>query len=1390
MATSRINSRWQYKSWLLALCVAAAAATACRGDAIPGIRHFPRTGTLHLEYRDELKTPLYSWPRTLLSYPVEFSDAAVRPDEVGLVDAGGQAIPVQLSDLAMRADGTLLHARVNFFGDLPPGAVRSFELTKSGNAKSADAVVSQTASGVIEINAGTLQIRIPQSQTIAAGQSAPGPILAVNRGQGWIGESKLISPNKNIERVETVPIDNGDLFKTYRITYTFTGGGAYIATVKTILNYPFVDFREEMSGLNPEDQAFVENIWSGFSPTKRFAANGWMCPPEGRGISDPVLTGGNREEPSWFPQDFVEDPARDMIFRLASFEGNAPRFAVPVMSFWDDRAGGQELSLFIPDTKDWNDGQYGIWQPTTRLQVHFRFADGTLYFRWPLVSGTRRTGLTLHDAKQGAEQVAATRKMFVAQCLNKNGKFEGAFYQGVHEVEMRHAQQLRSWYGGLDLNRAKDWVLTYPHEPINTPLKLEGKGTAKDLETRTFQSALMIYPLGLDLASMNINHRVIRPLVQDYLRVQNQLTSEQRARINAALLLSAYVNAGEDISPIRTCITGCPNMSADGFAVPAELSVLFPKHPMAREWADQFEKAIDLMGCFYTRPDVKSYGSLGGRWAESFGVYNWAYFIPTFEGQTALMLAGDHNRFANRWMAQRGRWMVDELSAPVFNSDPYARQKSGFSATSQPANWQPGDALAIEKGFERQYPAHGAHGSGTGIEIPSATVPVLGNYLSRFDPITAEHLLWAGTQGMPNTGMEGPIGAMGQWEISRLGGNTGTNPHLESCKYTGHGIILRAGVGTPEELSIHLDQVDQGPNYRWGNNGEGSSGTIYYFAGGKVWSGHERENTGDHQNDDSTGNTNFSVVTRGAYRTIGENLLERPLLNLDVAQFAEITARQGPGAYSWPAYKSRSIMLVGTDYMIIADDAQGPGRFSWFTVKDMPFPKIAFLNPLSARTDHLATMQTQMSKGILRDTGGPSVVLVSHKLDGVELEAMTAKPYPVLETESIKQYAPARGNTLPQGVYLVKTPTSHDRVFRNLKTIDFNRNDESFTGTAGVIRSRNDGSTELSLFGGTRIAAKGVELTVADDQDFAISASFTSANQISGMFVAAAGGELKIRARGASSSSLYIDGSKQQIGREGYLLTVTLPAGRHVWELTAGQPKPLPPVIDRTENGPESATVFYTPVAGATGYRIELSSDGGKNWREATRSTSDHATLTSMPAQGKVHVRVIAINDQKQSDPGREYPIYLSAKPPLAPEGIWLDLAANQVSVSWGQILGVKEYRLYRRVAGQQNWQMIYAGLNRSFLDANATGATPPAALPGSADNISFTPPNVPVYEYAISAVDGNGEGDRSVIVNSAPTNWRNWWPADQERKFKRQSAFWLPPYVPHTMTPPARYPD
>ena len=901
----------------------------------------------------------------------------------------------------------------------------------------------------------------------------------------------------------------------------------------------------------------------------------------------------------------------------------------------------------------------------------------------------------------------------------------------------------------------------------------------------------MDYPLGSNLGIMNISHRMIRPIVEQYMQVRPALTTQQKSRIDALLLLSAYINSGDDLAPSRICLSGTPNMSADGFSVPTEIGILFPDHPMGPEWRDQFQKIVQLQSTFYTRPDVPAYHSLGGRWTESLATYNWAYFVPVLTAQVAITHTNGSNRIANDPMAQRARWMVDELSAPIYNPDPYWRQQD--SAAPLPTPWKQGLPLTPANGFERQYPSHGAHGSGTGIVVPY-DVPILAKYLRNYDPLAAEHLLWAYAQRTSHQQSEGGEMCWRASTLDEMKGNTGTDPHLRSSKYTGHGIILRNSVDTPNEVSIHLDQADQGPNYRWGDNGEGSSGVLYFFANGQPWTGHERENTGDHSNDDATGTTTFAVLHDHAWRSIGENILDHPLYDLGSIQFGEIAARTDHAPYSWPAYRTRSVMLIGTDYAILGDDADGETRFSWFTMRDLPYPKIAFLQPLTARPDHWTEVSTETSKGFLRDTVGPSIVLFTQKKDSVELEHMTTSPIRALHDADIQQYSwKKHEQPTTDGVFFVKTPTSHDRIFRSFTRIHYIEQDEAFDGNIGVIRTMSNGSTELDLIQGTLIATKDLRLKLpeAASQSTAISATIEPNNEIGGTFsnLAATPVTLTLSTSISNTSTFYIDGSPTTASQDATTRHITLHPGRHTWQLTTHLPIPLSPVIEKTVNHSGGAQVYFNAVASATSYRLETSTDGGAHWQPSTEGPQSPLTINSITNNTKIHARVIARNSEHESILGNEYPIYVTASAPPPADGLSLELSKDSVSLHWGQVLGVAGYRLYRRRAGQTDWTTLYKGPATTYTDATAAGVIPAATRPGIAANTNSPIPTA-IYEYAIASFNDNGEGTRSSPANTDPTNWQNWWPTGQSHTFKRQTGFWLPPYVPATMTPPLNYPS
>lgn len=1392
---------------LFFLCVLSAGKVLFAANVQSGlyVKEFPASGSLQFDLKDNVNFSTYCWPQTLLSYNVRFS-GEVRPEQLRMKNLADRTpVVFQLSETETKK-GYLAFAKVCFFSDLPSGAERNFELYLGDEPlpKSHSAVtVLNLTNNIIEINGGSLAVRIPASQCFQQGSPVPGPILSLNRGNGWIGHSFLRCGSKAVRSLQTDIIESGDLFARVRLHYAFEDGAVYTANIRVVSGYEFIEFDEEITGLSSDENVLLEMQWDGFAPARKFGSDWDAMSVPGEAwpaIDRKILTGFIEEDPHWYP-NYRED-SEEMLLRLSPYCGNSVREASPHVSFWDDRPGGQELGVFVLNHSKWQDYQYSIWQPSTLLQVRFCYdvpdssTSKVLTWRWPLVTGTRSTAITLHDAVAGEKEVEKIRAELIP--LQEEGIVSDRRFD-VKNMKLRYIQLCRARYGFFSLDRKKNWILEYPEGNAESkPVFDRGSiRTAAELEDKLFHSSFVLYPLGVNTwpGINSIQHRFVYEWAMDaYNRLQNTFTPEQRRRINALLLTAAYITAGEEMHPVRTSLAGCPNMAADGWCVPIQMSFLFPDHPMAAEWRDQYEKNFELSSFYYTRPAVPSLESRGGRWAESLALYNWGYFRPVGFAQFAGFLSDGKNRFTNPSLVARCQWFIDMLSAPIYNPDPYWRQDFRRRKEPPPVDpeWKPGMVLDPKLGFMRQYPSHGAHGSGTTIE-PLPIMHVLGCFMQQYRPLLAEHLMWVSTEDKDfeyNPKDADWLGAEKKylnWE------NCGTPPELTSCKYTGQGIVLRAGVNTPEELSIYLEQIDRGPNYRWGYSGEGASGSLYFCAQGRCYTGHEHESAGDRDLDDTDGVTTFGVMKNGEYRSIGMNLLERPLYDLGVAQFAELVPREGPGAYSWPEYKSRNILLVGTDYFILSDEVGTSGRtgsrFTWFTAKDQPFPHLIFLNPMKIRQDHWTELTTAMSCGFQRDSHGTQCVLVTHK-DNVQVEGVMPVDLPFLSNPMLKDYRKTKGFR-KDGIYGINTPSSHDLVFRDADAVSYNAENTVFDGKVGVVRRRHNGTLELAMMQSHQIGADGITLQV-DNSDMGISLVSGKLPSCTGRFFSRQGGRVTVTFTGGlpETEVLYVDSAPIKTVRSGGSLAADLPPGAHTWELSAVRPVPERTQILRTENSDGGARVFWGVSAGAESYRLEISTNGTASWQPALNVADGSGKICSAALKGlsnghKVHLRIVAVNPDHESEPSAAYPLYVSDRAPLPPDGLVLRLGSNIVEVTWGDVLGTRAYRLYRRPVGSASWTLIFEGLNAEYTDRGVSGVVPAFKLPGKADNALTDLGRITIYEYAVSSVSGNGEGEKSISVNTDPRSWLNWQPDTAHAGFRRRTAFWQLPYVPAEMVPP-----
>lgn len=1340
---------------------------------------------LQIELKDFINVDTYSWPQTLLTYPIHFSGEIAIDNLVLINKIDGKEAPFQLSNIK-RVNGKLVSADLNLIADLPTGGSFSYELSLNKEKKSTNtqSLFTQLTKEGVEISNGNLQVRLPASQSINSTACAA-PIIALGQGNIWMGNNKIKSPSKKIISVDTKAIETGELYVSYQITYLFEGNSKYITNVKVIKNYPFVILDEEMLNFQKSDSVNMDLSWKGFQPTKRFGTQWGKSSTPWLSIDNPISVGYGQEDPHWSGLGWIEDPSKEMIHRLTPFGGNSVREQTPIMSFWEENQAARELAVFVYDHNRWNDKQYGIWQPTPDLCVYFSYRDKELHFKYPIQSGTRSTAISLFPKNVGDNAVNDFNQKLTS--IIRKGRDD----INPKEISYRYSQLLHQQYASLSLDRIKEWQLSYPEtakRPENPfPINLNSKSSADKFFNSIVTSPMVYYPLGLNFfpGIHSIKHRTVYSnYVEGYLQYYKLLTEEQRQTVEALFLVSGYVNTLEEMNAIRTCLAGTANMAADGWSVSPQMSHLFPEHSMAKEWMDFFEKNLELYGLFYTRPAVKSYESKGGRWLESLGTYNWAYFRPTSFSNIASEQFDGKNRFANPYMADRAKWMVDMLTAPVYTQNGV----TGYTPQAV-SGWKPGDEITEEKGLERGFTPHGAHGGGVFYKQP-ATVTEIGNWMENFNPILAENMKWSGGLGEEVEHKKNETNWVSVFLKNHPTLNRGTNPHLKSCKYTGHGIVLRAGVDTPEELSIHLDQVDKGPNYRWGNQGQGNSGGIYFYAQGQILTGHENEIAGDHVANNLDGLTNFGFMKNGEFRTIGMNELTSPLYDFGIAQFAELTSAKGKDNYVWPEYESRSIMLVGTDYFILYDETgtnwQASNRFSWFIPKKNDFPKIQFLSKI-ARGDHWSVAQTNNSKGFYRDSEGSVLTLVTHKKKEIIVKGGKSVTIPLLENENISEFVPDRKIPQPKGVVRIETSQSNDIIFRDRDSINYETANESFIGKAGVIRRLKNTDLQLSLFKGEKIGADGITLELKSKSDVAFGLTLKNDGSVMGIYKASEISKALFSGL-AEGAKIFIDGVEQGQISSKAITELVLQKGEHQFECVKGKATPLETKIISAEYEKSKVKVELKSMSPVEAVRIDISYDGGKTWKEKDK-TNKTVYYLNKEKNEKVHIRAVSLNGNKVASIAQEYPIYFTDNVPHYPDGLWLKLSSNKVELSWGEVLGVQKYKLYRRNVNSKSFELIYEGKERSFIDSKALGVVAPFQFPGTIDNASTSREGIMVYEYAISSRNGNGESLLSPIVNTDPSSWRNWYP-QTELKFKRQSAFWMPPYVYPNMSPEKYYPN
>lgn len=1144
--------------------------------------------------KDDLHHNAYSWPKTLLSYPLQGM-----PTKGDVLYLDGQAIPYQ-------TEKTQDDYVLKFISDLPTYGERAFVWGKG----------TKQFESVIE---GGLHNEFFSVKSDRKG----GFRILNNDGVEFIYSVQSTRKILSIEEKLSGGVVEGILTQKFR----FDGGAIYELVVKVKRELDYLEIYENMSGF-AENEVKLCISWEGFSPQKRYSYD--------RGIEK---IGAYLHSDGEFP--FVLNPY------------------MPWVSIYDQRyvayLGKEFWSGFLfHDLEYYDDGQYAIGG--SRYNLAFRMYEEKIVA--PIENGKRAFMHILCKDK-------------APNSLNN------------HYLK---------YYSYVSLDKVKDWVLDWEDDKTKYPkyfhveksstydyctLKKTGKPNVEDFFNILDNGK---GPLAIIEKTGPVS---CRSFVQEWAPLfdltASQMTDEEFKRARAALAFICYVWSSENYFPTRNMLAGHPNFLTDMLAPVGLFSALLGTHPMHKDWLAVYEISQARNLKYHIRPAVEKWKAKGGRWTEAVGCYMFGMLHSSISVATVIYrLCGGEMPLLYPHFKALLEFLVDAQPAPLAEGKRYYLPQGAHSGNSE---------------------FGGSFGLGY-----FHTIIQLADMCKYYEPLLAEYLLHNYRNNEDFEKVLADKSVMEGDSYKRFAVNDGgTSPDLSSIKYTGYGFMLRHSVNTPEEMSVFLGQIDEGPNYRWGRAGQGGCGQIFYHANGKKYSDHASEAVGDENLGDVEACTNFGVLLGHEYKCVGRNDLTEELIDLHFVQYARVNA----GEYSSPYYKYRSVFMVGNEYITVYDavaDKRQAGRFTWSYPKDSE-PYIYNLHPnvegrksvVGDSVDNFVNFEMSKSNTELKifDGSGDFLTLVTH-LQNVET--------------IVTDYGTE-----------VRLNGRKDYVFNEDAYSRIEEENIAFNGCVGYATEK-EGVSYLAIIKGDYIRFKDKALCIPKKGRYAMSL----VNGCYGKAYFEKTGAVKVYAP-KINGKVWINGKEMAFIYESGAYLFTIPKGESRWNI-GRYPLLEKAVILKSIVQKDGFIITWESLGKNVSYEVEISTDFEKTWERI--ATVDDATsyMKQGLSEGKYHVRVRGVRVKDIGEYSNPYPVHVNGEKPHCPEGLRVVVNGEKYLATWGQVLGVEKYRLFEVTTKK----LVYEGEERScFVDEG---------------------------DYAVTCVNGNGESEPSLTRSTADklAGWDN----------------------------------
>ena len=915
---------------------------------------------------------------------------------------------------------------------------------------------------------------------------------------------------------------------------------------------------------------------------------------------------------------------------------------MPRMSWWNVRCTAYQskkenfwLGLLLHDLKNIDDGEYAVWGSRNSL------------------------AFDLYEERIEGKIVNGKRAFMLIFCQDRP-------LSALTEHYMRY-------YSIVSLNKVKDYVLEWEDDKKDYPKYFKvnrethwggfykehtGKPSAEDMMNILDRDATLFTKLE-EIAPVSC--RAFRSSwAQTFDLSASMLNDDEFARVRAAMALICYTFTDENYYPIHTLLAGHPNFLTDVVGTVAVFAALLgERHPMHKKWLAYYEIALARNLKYHVRPSVEEWGALGGRWTENIGAYMMCMLQCVVYDCHII-------------------YTLNDGEMPLLY--PHLKEFIAFLINMTAAEDEKGRRLYFPHGA---HACTGAYGGEFGHGFMLAMIE-LADMLKNYEPLCSEYILHNFRNGDDFNAVLSSSGIYGETYRQYAAYRGGTSPDLSSCKYTGLGFMLRDHVNQSGEMSVFLQQIDEGPNYRWGRAADGGCGEIYYNANGHRYTDHAPEDVGDENRGDVQSCTNFGVLVGHEYRSVGRNDLIEPLMDFGFVKYARVNA----GKHSYPYYRYRSVMMAENRYIAIYDavaDMKQHGRFSWAQSSKGEFPLIKNLRP--------------GVNGVLAESGAPVDICGDYrsKYSPAKVLGFVGQGDFFTVVTHLRNYHDERLlysiDKKDYGAELI-FPQTKDKVFNDQARITTQEADFAFEGYTGYMTELAR-ENRLAIFNGSFIRLKNTALTIPYDKNLRHGMSGVFADgEVCGKAVFQSDGKVFVHTEKNERAKVYIDGAAVAFSYENGAYTFTMPKGVHSYCIGI-VPEPKKIQIECAVEQKDGFELRWKRVEGVQNYQIDISADGEYTFERAGEVTSEkNAFVCSGLKKGKYHVRVRGVNGKKCGEFSHPYPVYVTGERPHCPEGLRVVKQGDGFVASWGEVLGCGEYRLYRKDGDTS--VLVYEGRSRT----------------------------------------------------------------------------------------------